>query len=129
MKRSRFIFCTAASSAILFSAPGIGMAAGERRLPGNASLGQVFVAHEYGDGFHYAFQFHRDGKLTGTEMGKDVRGTWRATNNELCWTWARPNVDEECYTVRRKGQDVMLDRDGVEEWVGSLRPVGAEKKK
>jgi hypothetical protein len=37
----------------------------------------LFADKEFGDGVHFAYRFRTDGTFSGTEMGKDVRGTWR----------------------------------------------------
>ena len=44
-----------------------------------AELQAQLADHDLGDGVHYAYQFHRDGRLTGAEMGKKFTGTWKAT--------------------------------------------------
>ena len=85
-----------------------------------------FAGKELGDGTHYAYAFRHDGTFAGVEMGKDVRGTWKSTPRQLCWTWTKPRGSEECYEVRRSGNDVRLFRNGNETLSGTLRPVRAK---
>jgi hypothetical protein len=87
------------------------------------ALHELFAGREFGDGVHFAYRFRADGTFSGTEMAKDVRGTWRVAGRELCWTWTRPRGAEECYVVRRNGAGVSLLRNGVEQWYGKLKPL------
>lgn len=82
----------------------------------------LFSGMEYGDGVHFAYQFRADGTFSGTEMGEDVRGTWRVTKVAMCWKWTRPPGAEECYRVQKDGAEVRLLRDGYEAWWGKLKP-------
>ena len=91
-----------------------------------AQLQASFAGKELGDGTHYAYAFRHDGTFTGVEMGKDVRGTWKSTPRQLCWTWTKPRGSEECYEVRRSGNDVRLFRNGYETLSGTLRPAPAK---
>ena len=84
----------------------------------------LFADKEFGDGVHFAYQFRADGSFTGTEMGKDVRGRWRVTSSEMCWTWTRPPAAEECYGLLKDGADMRLMRNGYEAWYGTLKPLG-----
>ena len=93
-----------------------------RAVPGS-QLRPTFVEHELADGVHYAYQFHRDGTFTGYEMAREVRGTWRIAEDELCWTWHRPRGAEECFVIERAGADVRLIRDGAEFLSGRLSSV------
>jgi hypothetical protein len=88
-----------------------------------SELRRLFADHELGDGVHYAYQFRADGTFSGTEMAKEVSGKWRVSSREVCWTWIRPPGAEECYTVRRKGSEVSLLRNGMEEWYGTLKSI------
>jgi hypothetical protein len=92
-----------------------------------ADLRPFFAEHELGDGVHYAYQFHADGTFSGTEMGKDVRGKWRFSAREMCWTWIQPPGAEECYVVRKKGAEVSLLKNGMEEWYGTLKPIQSRR--
>lgn len=92
-----------------------------------ADLQRLFAEQELGDGVHYSYRFRGNGTFTGTEMAKEVRGTWKATVNQLCWTWIKPVGSEECYEVRRNGRDVTLFRDGYEAVSGTLIPIKASK--
>ncbi len=83
----------------------------------------LFEGRELGDGVHYAYRFRADGTFAGTEMGRDVRGTWRVSGSEICWTWIRPRGAEECYAVRIRGSEASLLRNGVEQWYGTLKPA------
>ena len=86
-------------------------------------LQALFADRDLGDGTHYAYQFHRGGHLTGMNMGKAARGTWKVTGQYLCWTWSKRASDEECYEVRQKGHEVRLFLDGYEAFSGTLTPI------
>lgn len=92
-----------------------------KRVRGSA-LHDLFAGRELGDGVHYAYRFNADGTFAGTEMAKEVRGKWRVSGREVCWTWIRPPGAEECYSVRKNGGEVSLFRNGVEQWYGTLKP-------
>ncbi len=81
---------------------------------------------ELADGVHYAYQLHADGTLTGFNMGKAIRGKWRTTAEEFCWTWLRPAAAEECFTVNRIATNVRFVRDGVEVSSGTFTPIKAQ---
>ena len=85
-----------------------------------APLQTLFRDREYGDGVHFAYQFRRNGTFTGTEMGRSVEGNWRASGNEICWTWRRPRSAEECYRAQKQGVEVRLFANGIEAWNGTL---------
>lgn len=93
-----------------------------KRLDGTA-LKSALNDAELGDGAHYSYRFHADGNFDGTEMGKEIRGTWHTTAQALCWRWIRPPGREECYTVERKGRELRGLRDGYEAWWGELAPL------
>jgi hypothetical protein len=88
-----------------------------------ATLRSLFVDKEYGDDAHFAYRFRPDGTFSGTEMGRDVRGAWRATGREMCWKWIRPPGAEECYRVERDGAAVRLLKNGSEAWYGTLKTL------
>ena len=79
----------------------------------SGKIAQTFGGRELADGVHFAYSFHRAGQFNGVEMGRDVNGRWRVDGDELCWTWIKPRGAEECMTVRRRGHDVQLMRDGA----------------
>lgn len=95
--------------------------------PGKAvegrALREMFAEREFGDGVHFAYRFRADGSFSGTEMAKDVRGTWRLSGREICWTWTRPRSAEECYIARQSGAEISLFRNGSEQWYGTLKPI------
>jgi hypothetical protein len=91
-----------------------------------SELRPAFADHELADGVHYAYQFHADGTFTGFNMGKAVGGTWRTTPDTFCWTWVRPTLAEECFTVERNSGNVRLARDGTEILTGTLAPAKAQ---
>ncbi len=95
-----------------------------RPIRGKA-LQELFADQDLGDGIHYAYQFHRDGQLTGMNMGKHERGTWKVSPSELCYAWSRRKREEECYEVRRRGNAVRLYRDGYEAFSGVLTPLNS----
>jgi hypothetical protein len=86
-----------------------------------ASLHTLFQDNEFGDGVHFAYRFKSTGTFDGTEMGREVNGTWRVTKNEFCWKWTRPPGAEECYRVQRDGAHVRLLIDNSEVFYGTLR--------
>jgi hypothetical protein len=86
-------------------------------------LRAIFIDRELADGVHYAYQFLRDGTFTGFEMARAVRGTWRVTPGEFCWTWIKPVGREECFDVERAGSALRFLRDGNEYLSGELSPL------
>ena len=88
-----------------------------------ASLQSLFQDKEFGDGVHFAYHFKADGTFTGTEMTKQVSGSWRVKQNEFCWKWQRPPRPEECYQVQQDGVHVRLLINGSEAWYGTLQNV------
>src|SRR2546430_8121491 len=88
-------------------AQGIMAAEGGKVVQGKA-LRELFAEREFGDDVHFAYRFRGDGTFSGTEMGKGVRGTWRLSGREMCWTWTQPRGAEECYVVRKSGVEVSL---------------------
>jgi hypothetical protein len=103
-------------------------AAGQGKAVQGNEMRALFAEHEFGDGVHFAYRFRTDGVFSGTEMGKNIRGTWRLSGAQICWTWTRPPGAEECYVARRNGEEVGLYRDGVEHWYGTLKPIGSAKR-
>jgi hypothetical protein len=86
-----------------------------------ARVRSLFSDKEFGDGVHFAYQFKADGTFTGTEMAKQVSGSWRVAKDEFCWHWQRPPGPRECYRVEQDGSHVRLLINGVEAWYGTLR--------
>jgi hypothetical protein len=84
------------------------------------SLQTLFQDKEFGDGVHFAYRFKSGGTFSGTEMGRDVNGTWRVTKNEMCWKWKRPPGPEECYRVQQDGVRVRLMANDSEAFFGTL---------
>ena len=82
-----------------------------------------FVDHELADGVHYAYQFRSDGTFTGFNMGKAIRGTWRLSGKEFCWTRTKRAAEEECFEVKRRDKSVRFLRDGYESLSGTLTPT------
>jgi hypothetical protein len=104
------------------------MAAGQGKPVQGNELRTLFAEREFGDGVHFAYRFHADGAFSGTDMGKDVHGTWRRRGAQICWTWTRPPGAEECYVARKNGGEIGLFRDGVEHWYGTLKPLGSARR-
>ena len=86
-------------------------------------LRTMFSQREFGDGVHFAYQFRMDGGFSGTEMGKSVKGKWRTTSKQFCWSWTKPPGGEECYDVQRNGNDVRLMSNGSEAFFGKMSPA------
>jgi hypothetical protein len=93
------------------------------RLVRGSELKAAFGNQELADGVPYAYQFEAGGGLSGMNMGKPARGTWRVTSGELCWSWVKPKGPEECYQVRQQGQVVRLYIEGQEVLTGTLTPL------
>lgn len=89
----------------------------------DSELKAAFDNQELADGVHYAYQFEAGGRLSGMNMGKPARGTWRVVASELCWHWSKSKEPEECYQVRQKGQLVWLYVEGQEVLTGTLTPL------
>src|SRR3954468_4485548 len=119
MKRAAEAIATAMSAACTVGA----IAAEQGKVVQGEALRVMFAEHEFGDGAHFAYRFRADGTFSGTEMAKDVRGTWRLRGGEICWTWTRPRGAEECYAARKSGPEVSLFRNGSEQWYGTLKPI------
>lgn len=84
-----------------------------------AALPTLLAGKELGDGMHFSYRFGLDHSFSGTEMGKDVRGRWRAADGALCLITAGV---EECYEVEMSGAEVRLLKYGSEAWGGTLSP-------
>jgi hypothetical protein len=79
-----------------------------------------FAGRELSDNAHYTYRFGPDGALSGTEMGRDVRGRWQATASGMCLTWMVPAGSRECYDVRKEGAEWVFLRHGRPMFAGSL---------
>ena len=86
-------------------------------------LTHVFANQDFGDGVHFAYQFHENGELHGMNMSKPDQGRWRVAGNQLCWRRAKSKDPEECYEVRQHGSAVRLFLDGQEVLSGNLTPL------
>ena len=62
-------------------------------------------------------------------MARQVRGKWRTTKQEFCWTWIKPADAEECFTVERHGSETRFLRDGYESLYGTLVATKTPAKK
>ena len=102
---------------------------GHWRPVGGNILRELLADQDLGDGVHYAYQFHRDGRLTGMNMGKPESGTWKILSAELCYVWLRRKSEEECYEVRYRGNEVRMFRDGYEAFSGTLTPIAHQPPK
>ena len=114
--------------------PTLGMSplhAAEQQGPWRALRGEALRARltdrDLGDGVHYAYQFHRGGRLTGMNMGKSSQGTWRVSDSSLCYAWQGTKQKEECYEVEQSGQEIRLLLDGVDVASGQLTPLTPSK--
>lgn len=85
-------------------------------------LRPLFAKRELADGVHYAYRFNADGTFTGFNMGKRIKGTWRAEQDEFCWTVDRKKPEEECFEVQTRGRSVRLLRDGSEVLSATITP-------
>ena len=88
-----------------------------------SDLAALLRDKEFGDGVHFAYRLKGDGTFAGTEMGKEVSGTWRVNKDELCWKWRQPTVQEECYVVQQDGDQLRMMLNGSEAWYGTLQPL------
>lgn len=114
------------ASIVTLAAVNTGFAKDVWRAVRGSELRPAFVDHELADGVHYAYQFHADGTFTGFNMGKAVSGNWRTMPDTFCWTWVRPAVAEECFTVERNSANFRFVRDGTEIFSGPLAPAKAQ---
>ncbi len=105
-----------------------GQGKGWHAVSGKA-LQALFADQDLGDGVHYADQFHRDGLLTGMNMGKPAQGTWKVSGQYLCYTWSRRDSEEECYEVQLRGHEVRMFRDGYEAFSGTLTSIQTQSSK
>ncbi len=87
------------------------------------ALQSLFRDKEFADGVHFAYQFRRNGTFTGTEMSKDVSGSWRVRKDEFCWKWLRPPGPDECYHIQQDGEHVRMLINGSEAWYGTLQSL------
>lgn len=101
---------------------------GQWRPVRGKALQEMFADQDLGDGVHFAYQFHRDGRLDGMNMGRPERGAWKVVSSDLCYAWNRRKSEEECYEVRRRGNEVRMFRDGYEAFSGSLTPLTPQQK-
>lgn len=92
----------------------------------DGDIQRLFSGREFGDGAHFSYRFRSNGTFAGTEMGRNVRGRWRTTARQFCWT--NPPGAEECYEVESSGENVRLLRYGSEASFGTLSPIKAEDK-
>lgn len=118
-----FALCSAAASASDSDADGQWHA-----VRGSALRAQI-ADQDLGDGVHYAYQFHRDGRLSGMNMGKPEQGVWKVVSSGLCMVWTRRKSEAECYEVRRRGVEVKMFRDGFEALSGTLTPIAPQPTK
>lgn len=88
-----------------------------------AELHKLFANQELGDGVHYTYRFNNNGVMVGTDMGESFRGTWETTASQICWTWNKPVVAQQCYEVRRHRQDITFLQNGNEIFTGTLHPI------
>ena len=91
-----------------------------KRVRGSA-LHALLAESQFSDDAHFTYRFRRDGQFTGTELGRDIRGTWRIRNDKMCMTWIRPPGREECYVVRKMGVEISFFVNGSEAWYGQLK--------
>lgn len=94
--------------------------AGPWRSVRGAELDGLLVNQELTDDAHYAYRFRADGSFDGEEMGKTVRGSWRATSGQMCWAWRQPKGSEECYDVQRQDKELRFLRHGREAHSGRI---------
>jgi hypothetical protein len=85
------------------------------------ALKTLIAGREFGDSAHFSYRFSLDGKFSGVELGKDVRGLWRVNGDELCWKWTRPPGAEECYEVQKDGAATRLMLNGSEARYGKFQ--------
>jgi hypothetical protein len=111
MKRAAEAIATAMSAACAVGA----IAAEQGKVVQGEALREMFAEHEFADGVHFAYQFRAGGTFSGTEMAKDVRGTWRLSGQEICWTWTRPRCGHQPVSKRIRAVVRHFEADRVEE--------------
>ncbi|EQM88079.1 TPA: hypothetical protein ACOEN9_001809 [Stenotrophomonas maltophilia] len=104
--------------------PGIVLAedAGWRTVQGK-DLQSLFSDHELSDGVHYTNQFRRDGSVIGVDMGERFNGTWKVKGPCLCYAWVRPAGQNECFGVKRRGNEVRMFQNGIEIFSGTVTRI------
>lgn len=80
----------------------------------------TFMNKKLGDGFHYSYRFESNGMLKGTEMGRDVRGSWAVEKNLLCLHREKPRRYIECFKVYANGNQINMMDHGVSVFQGVL---------
>lgn len=68
-------------------------------------------------GAPYSEYYAADGKVSGTKDGTPYTGTWKVSNDELCFTYADDSgasqAPADCYTARADGATVYWYQDGT----------------
>lgn len=108
---------------LLIAAAAAAAPAASRRVSDETELRSLFTDRELSDSMHYVYQFKRDGRLGGEEMGRGVQGQWQIKEHSLCLNWSLPAGVRECYEVRLAGREVQLLRHGREMYFGTLAPL------
>lgn len=79
------------------------------------SAGQIrdrLVGQTITDGTHWSYTLNADGRLDAIDMGKVRAGIWRIAAGELCIR-VPLKADEDCWTVRQRGEQLLLEKEGV----------------
>lgn len=77
---------------------------GFKKLTGT-QIRTAFLGKLFSDDMHFSNRFKADGTIEGVSMGKKVANKWKVDNDRLC---IKESIDELCYVVWVKGQDVQL---------------------
>lgn len=93
-----------------------------RTVQGN-DLQSLFSDHELSDGVHYTNQFRRNGLVIGVDKGKRFNGAWKVDGPYLCYTWVHPISENECFEVKRRGNEVRMFQNGIEIFSGTVTRI------
>ena len=77
---------------------------------------------ELTDRVHYKYVFHGGGHLDGVEMSSHFTGKWYIQQDQLCWLVDDPQATEECFVVKKDGEEFNFSSDH-ESWQGFVYPI------
>jgi hypothetical protein len=82
----------------------------------------LFQNKELTDRVHYKYVFHTGGHLDGVEMSSHFTGKWYIQQDQLCWIVDDPQATEECFVVKKEGEEFHFSSDR-ESWQGFVYPI------
>lgn len=107
----------------LLAAPGT-RAADEWKPLAGASLHVVIKGAQLTDGYHYTYRYGADGTLSGTQMAREIQGSWHVEGKALCMERVKPRPARECLQVERNGHELrMMQDNGLVVLQGQISPM------